>query len=132
MPCPALPEVAERGIGLAAVARTFFLAAFDEAQHFADADRFRPARQQIAAFGAAARFDEAALLQAGEDQFQKFLGDFLAAGDVGDPDGLAGSLEARSKMACSAYSPLTEMFICVRPEAARAASTIPDCRTKRR
>ena len=68
------------------------LRAFDEAQHFAHRDRIGGARQQIAAFGAAARFHEAALLQAGQNQFQKFLGNLLAARDVGDSDRLARAL----------------------------------------
>ena len=42
------------------------------------------AGQPIASLGAAPRFDEAALLEAGEDQFQKFLRDFLPGGDIGD------------------------------------------------
>ena len=68
-------------------------------------------RQQIAALGAAARFHEAALLQAGQDQFQKFLRNFLPAGAISAIlTGSPGLCEARSKIACSAYSPLTEMF----------------------
>ena len=54
--------------------------------------RIGGARQQIAALGAAARFDEAALLEAGQNQLQKFLRNLLPPGDVGDLDRLAGAL----------------------------------------
>ena len=49
--------------------------------------------EAIAAFGAAAGFDEASLLESGENQLQKFLGDFLAACDIGDLDRLARGLQ---------------------------------------
>jgi len=60
--------------------------------HFAYGEGFRRARQQVAAFGASAGFDKAALFEAGENQLQEFLGNFLAGGDVCDSHGLAGSL----------------------------------------
>ena len=41
-----------------------------------------------AAFRPAAGFHERALFQAGQDQLQKFLGDFLPPGDVRDLDRL--------------------------------------------
>ena len=91
--------------------RPLLLRSFDEAQHLADADRFRRARQQVSALRAAARFHEAALFQAGEDEFQEFLRNALAARDVRDLTGSPGRCDERSKIACSAYSPFTEMFI---------------------
>ena len=90
----AAPDFGKRvGSLLPAVIAALDFDAFDEAQHFADGDRVRRARQQISAFGAAARFDEAALLQAGQDQFQKLLGDLLPSRDVGDFHWLAGRLQ---------------------------------------
>src|SRR5579885_2421232 len=60
--------------------------AFDEAQHLAYADAVGGAREQIAALGAAARFDEAALFELRQDQLQKFLRDLLAGGDFSNLD----------------------------------------------
>ena len=84
---------------------------FDETEHLADGDRFRRPRQQVSAFRAAARFHEAALLQAGQNQFQELLRNLLPPRDFGDLDRLARRWAERSKIACSAYSPLTEMFM---------------------
>ena len=75
----------------------FFLPAFDKTQDFADGDGFRRARQQVAAFGAAARFDKAALLQAGQNQFQKLLRNLLPAGDLGDLHRLAAGIGRRGR-----------------------------------
>jgi len=74
-----------------------FLAAFigstlDKPEHFSYGEDVGVAGKQIAAIGAAAGFNEATLFEAGEDQFEKFLGDGLASRDLGDFDGLAGRL----------------------------------------
>jgi hypothetical protein len=63
---------------------------FDKREYLADRDLIGSSRQPIAAFGPTPRFDEAALLEARENQLQDCV--------------------ARSKIACKAYSPLTEMF----------------------
>src|SRR5581483_3130450 len=55
------------------------------------------AGQAIAAFRSAPRFDKPSLLQAGEDQLQEFLRDFLTFGDVGNLHRLAGRLESQVK-----------------------------------
>ena len=90
----ALPHVGEADRRFLLRAPCFCgLRTFDEAQHLAHRERFRRARQQVAAFGAAPRFDEAALLQAGQDQLQKFLRDLLPPRDVGDLDRLARLLQ---------------------------------------
>ena len=80
----ALPKIAQRRIGLPPQARPLFLAAFDETQNVSDADGFGPAGKKIAALRAAPRFDETALLEAGEDQLEEFLGNLLTPGDIGD------------------------------------------------
>jgi hypothetical protein len=69
------------------------LGVFDEAQNFAHRDFVGRLGQAIAALGAAAGFDEASLLESGEDQFQKLLRDFLAACHVSDLDRLPGGLK---------------------------------------
>ena len=51
--------------------------------------------QQISAFGSAPRFDESALFQTGEDQFEKFLRDLLPASDVCDLDRLPWPLKGQ-------------------------------------
>ena len=65
---------------------------FDEAQHFAHGDGSGRPRQQVAAFGAAARFHKPALLQAGQDQLQELLRDLLPPRDIGDLHRLARRL----------------------------------------
>ena len=55
--------------------------AFDKAQHLADRDLLGGPRQQVSAFGAAPRFHEGALFQAGQNEFQELLRDFLPPGD---------------------------------------------------
>src|SRR5579884_188142 len=55
-------------------------------------DRLRGTRQQVATFGAAARFDEPALLEAGQDQFQKLLRNALPPCNFRDLDRLARRL----------------------------------------
>ena len=100
------------------------LAAFDEAKDFAHGDCVGGLGQAIAAFGAAAGFDEASLLEPGEDQFQKLLRDFLAARDVGDLHRIAGGCSDKSKTASRAYSLFTEMFMWI----ARTGVLHSDCR----
>lgn len=87
------------------------LGVFDEAQDFAHRNFVGRLGQAIAAFGAAAGFDKASLLEAGEDQLEKLLRNFLAARDIGDLDWLAGGCSERSKTASRAYSLFTEMFM---------------------
>ena len=57
--------------------------------------RLGGAGQQVSALGAAPRFHEAALLQAGQNQLQELLRNLLAAGDVGNFDRLAGALRGQ-------------------------------------
>src|SRR5450759_4758608 len=65
-------------------ARTGRPRAFHVAQHFSDRDRLRRARQHVSSVDAASGFDEAALLQRGQNQLQKFLRNFAAPGDLAD------------------------------------------------
>jgi len=55
------------------------------------------ARQQVSALGPAARFHKSRLLEAGQDQLQELLRNLLPAGDIGDPDGLTGTLRGQVK-----------------------------------
>src|SRR5579883_2453465 len=55
-------------------------------------DRLRRTSQQVSAFGAATRFDEPALLEAGQDQFQKLLRNALPPCNFRDLDRLARRL----------------------------------------
>ena len=87
-----LPHIGERRAGFAARAAFGRVRTFDEAQYFAHGQRIGWAGQQISAFGAAARFDEAGLFESGEDQLEKFLRNLLAPRDLGDLDGFAGAL----------------------------------------
>ncbi len=80
----AVPEIGKRGIVLSPQPRSFFLAAFDKAQNLADRDRLGAFREQVPALGSAARFDEATLLQAGQNQLQKLLWNLLSASNFGD------------------------------------------------
>ena len=79
----------QRSVNASAVPRFVFLPGFDEGQHLAHGDLVGRARQPITALGAAPRFDESALFQAGQNQLQKFLRDLLAPRDVGDLHRLA-------------------------------------------
>src|SRR5258708_33033593 len=74
-------------------ARLAALPGFDKSKHFADSDRIRSPRQQIAALSPPARLDETALFQSGENQLQKLLRNLLPARDIGDLDGLSRLLQ---------------------------------------
>src|SRR5258708_2326571 len=69
------------------------LVVFNEAENFAHRDFIGRLGQTITAFGAAAGFDKASLLESGEDQLEKLLRDFLAACHISDLDGLARRLQ---------------------------------------
>src|SRR5260221_521725 len=74
-------------------ARLGALPGFHKSKHLADSNRIRGPRQQIATLSAAARLDEAALFQSGENQLQKLLRNLLPASDIGNPDGLSRLLQ---------------------------------------
>jgi hypothetical protein len=59
----------------------------DQSQHFAESDIVGGPQQQITALLAAAAFDHALAFQLKKDLFEKFLGDGLPAGDVGNLHG---------------------------------------------
>src|SRR6266567_4727623 len=83
-PVDALPQVAKRRIRLPALTSPLLLPAFDKSQNVAHCNRFGPLCEQVTAFGATARFHESALLQAGQNQFQKLLWNLLSARDFGN------------------------------------------------
>src|ERR1035438_5093976 len=88
----ALPEVGKRGVGLFAQTGFLLLTAFDKVQHIADRYRFGTPGQHVSAFSAAARFDEAALFEAGENEFQKLLWNLLPASNLSDFHWLGASV----------------------------------------
>src|SRR5579871_436468 len=67
-------------------------ASFDKSQHLSHGERVGVPGQQIAPVGAATGFDKSALFEAGEDEFEKLLGNGLTLGDIGDFDRLTGWL----------------------------------------
>ena len=87
------------------------LGVLDKAQDFTYGDFVGWFGQAIAALGAAAGFDKASLLESSEDQFQKFLRDFLAACDVGDLDRLARGLQREVEDRQQGVFTFTEMFM---------------------
>ena len=82
---------------MASVAGFFLAMALHETEHLTYRDGVGPAGEQIATFCASARFHKATLFEAGEDQFQKFLGDVLPFGDVGNADGVACCVQRQVK-----------------------------------
>src|SRR5712671_3998217 len=86
------PQLLESGIGSALGAGFPILSAFEKTVHLADRDGAGGPREHVSAFRASPRFHKTALLEAGQDQFQKLLRDVLPAGDFGDLDRLAGWL----------------------------------------
>src|SRR5687768_957769 len=64
----------------------------DEPQNLSHGNSLGGTSQHIPAFGAPAGFHEAALLKAGQNQLQKFLRNLLPPRDVGDFDGIPGTL----------------------------------------
>src|ERR1017187_6260584 len=90
-PLHLLPHRRERRrLAFAAVPALALLRALDVAQHLAHGGGFGGPGEQIAAFGAAARFHESTLFEAGQNQFQKLLRDLLALRDIGDPNRFTG------------------------------------------
>src|SRR5258708_3370970 len=89
------PQILESGIGPAFRAGFPILAAFEKPVNLADRDGAGGPRQHISAFRSPPRFHKTALLQAGQDQFQKLLRDVLPAGDFGDLDRLAWWLRGK-------------------------------------
>src|SRR5258708_5797132 len=87
-----MPGLRER-IASRRFARLDALPNFDKSENLADSDRIRRPRQQIATLRAAARLDEAALFQSGENQLQKLLRNLLPTRDIGDLDGLPRLLQ---------------------------------------
>src|SRR5579862_347623 len=69
--------------------------ALNEGQHLPDSNLIRRPGQALAALRPPARFHKAGLLQASEDQFQKFLRDLLPPRDIGDFYRLAGRLQCK-------------------------------------
>lgn len=82
-----LPHVLEAGGGGAA-----FAGAVEVADDVGDDELGGGFGEHVAAVGATAGFDEAALFEIGEDEFEEFLRYALAAGDVSDADGGAAGL----------------------------------------
>src|ERR1035437_1432289 len=79
-----------RRLAFAAVPALALLRALYVAQYLADGERFGGPGEQIAAFGAAARFHEATLFEAGQNQFQKLLWNLLALRDIGNANRFTG------------------------------------------
>src|ERR1022692_2532255 len=91
----ALPEFGKRRIRPSPGALLAVRAAFEESIDLADGDLARRSGQQISTFRAPARFHEAALLQAGQNQLQEFLWDLLPSGNLGYLHRLARGLGAK-------------------------------------
>ncbi len=72
--------------------RFFVPSPLDKTKYVAYRDRIRAFRQKVAALGAAAGFDESALLQTGQNEFKKLLRNLLPPRDVGDFNGFVSGL----------------------------------------
>ena len=90
------PKLGEGTVGVTSVTMAFLAVfvgtALQKAEDFANGEGVGWTGQEVASVSPTAGFDKAGLFEAGEDQLQKFLGNGLAAGDLGNLDGLAGGL----------------------------------------
>ncbi len=87
-----IPQLSQRRTPLPAYAGFLVAAAFYKTKYSTHRDRIRAFCQQIPTLGTPAGFDESALFQAGENEFQELLWDLLPTGDVGDLNGFVSGL----------------------------------------